>query len=64
MRLPARRPPTSACRRAADLKEYLLLSGVLVVGFWHTLSPHSVRRRWLVSTALVTAIAFLWQLAD
>jgi hypothetical protein len=46
------------------LKEYLLLSGVLVVGFWHTLSPHSVRRRWLVSAALVSVIAFVWQLTD
>jgi hypothetical protein len=46
------------------LKLYLLLSGVLVVGFWHTLSPHSVVRRWLVSAALVGVIAFLWQLTD
>jgi hypothetical protein len=46
------------------LKEYLLLSGVLLVGFWHSLSPHKIMRRWLVTVALVAVIALLWQLTQ
>ena len=46
------------------MKEYLLLSGVLVVGFWHTLSPQPMIRRWLVTVALVAMIALLWQLTE